>query len=66
MLIQVDNEMLNSNAWQAMPAHKYSFAVAGLLGMAPDTSQALLEMTNAQERLDTVLETINAIEPDIG
>jgi Lon protease-like protein len=44
-----------------MPAHRFSFAAAGLLGMPPETSQALLEMTNAQERLDTILEMINAI-----
>ena len=58
--------MLNSDHWQAMPVHKFSFAVAGLLGMAPDTSQALLEMTNAQQRLDTVLEMINAIGPVVS
>jgi len=54
-------EMLNSVHWQAMPAHEFSFAAAGLLGMTPETSQALLEMTNAQVRLDTILEMINAI-----
>ena len=54
-------EMLNSSHWQAMPAHEFSFAVGGLLGMTPETSQTLLEMTNAQARLDTVLEMINAI-----
>jgi hypothetical protein len=43
-----------------MPAHDFSFAAAGLLGMTPETSQTLLEMTNAQVRLDTVLEMINA------
>ena len=54
-------EMLNSGHWQAMPAHEFSFAAAGLLGMTPETSQALLELTNAQERLDTLLEMINSI-----
>jgi len=54
-------EMLNSEYWQAMPSQAFSFAVAGLLGMAPETSQALLEMTNAQQRLDSVLEMINTI-----
>lgn len=58
--------MLKSDHWQEMPAHKFSFAVAGLLEMAPDTSQALLEMTNAQQRLDTVLEMINAIGPVVS
>jgi Lon protease-like protein len=56
-------EMLNSDHWQAMPSHEFSFAAAGLLGMAPETSQMLLEMTNAQMRLDTVLGMINAISP---
>jgi hypothetical protein len=44
-----------------MPAQTFSFAVAGLLGMPPETSQALLEMTSAQVRLDTVLEMINTM-----
>ena len=59
-------EMLSSNHWQAMPAQKFSFAILGMLGMLPEDAQALLEMTNAQERLDMVLEMINAIEPNIG
>ena len=59
-------EMLKSDHWRLMPAHKFSFAVAGLLAMAPDTSQALLEMTDAQQRMDTVLEMINTIGPVIG
>ena len=54
-------EILKSDEWQGMTAHKFSFAVAGLLGMAPDTAQALLEMTSAQQRLETVLEMINAL-----
>lgn len=65
LAITHDNEqaqkMLRSDHWQAMPAHRFSFAAAGLLGMPPETSQALLEMTNAQERLDTILEMINAM-----
>ena len=44
-----------------MPAHEFSFVVAGLLGMAPETSQALLEMTIPQKRLDCVLGMINEI-----
>ena len=54
-------DMLNSAHWQVMPAQTFSFAVAGLLGMPPETSQALLEMTSAQVRLDTVLEMINTM-----
>ena len=53
--------MLNSVHWQAMPAQTFSFAVAGLLGMPPETSQALLEMTSSQARLDTVLDMINTM-----
>lgn len=54
-------KMLKSDQWQSMPAHDFSFAVTGLLGMPPETAQALLEMTSAQQRLDTVLEMINGI-----
>jgi len=54
-------DMLNSVHWRSMPAQTFSFAVAGLLGMPPETSQALLEMTSAQMRLDTVLEMINTM-----
>ena len=53
--------MLNSEHWQAMPAQSFSFAVAGLLGIPPEISQTLLEMTSAQERLDTILELINTM-----
>jgi len=59
-------QMLKSDHWQAMSAPRFSFAVAGLLGMPPDTAQALLEMTDAQQRLDTVLEMINVIGPDVS
>ena len=58
-------EILKSDEWQGMTAHKFSFAVAGLLGMAPDTAQALLEMTSAQQRLETVLEMINSLGPSV-
>ena len=54
-------DLLNSTHWQAMPAQTFSFAVAGLLGMPPETSQTLLEMTSAQTRLDTILEMINTM-----
>lgn len=54
-------EVLHSDYWQTMPAQKFSFAVAGLLGMEADLAQYLLEITDAQHRLDTVLEMINRI-----
>lgn len=58
--------MLSSGHWQEMPAQTFSFAVAGLLAMPPNASQALLEMTSAQQRLDTVLEMINSIGPVVN
>lgn len=54
-------EVLNSDYWQTMPAQKFSFAVAGLLGMESGLAQHILETTDAQHRLDTVLEMINRI-----
>lgn len=59
-------EMLKSDHWRLMPAQKFSFAVAGLLRMPPDTSQTLLEITDAQQRMDTVLEMINTIAPAVS
>ena len=54
-------EMLRDEHWQQVPARVFSFSVAGLLGMDPETSQALLEMTRPQQRLDTVLEMLNEL-----
>ncbi len=54
-------ELLQSEHWQQMPAQTFSFGVAGLLGMPPETSQALLEMTSAPQRLETILDMINAM-----
>ncbi|MGB1142027.1 MAG: LON peptidase substrate-binding domain-containing protein [Halioglobus sp.] len=59
-------EMLQGEYWQAMPALDFSFAIAGILGMAPETSQSLLEMTSPQQRLDTVLELLNGLGPAVG
>jgi Lon protease-like protein len=59
-------KMLKSAHWQTMAAQKFSFAVAGLLGMEAETAQALLELTNAQKRLDCVLEMINGIGPAVS
>lgn len=59
-------KILRSEHWQNMPAQDFSFAVAGLLGMAAETSQALLEMTSPQQRLDTVLELLNGTGPAVG
>ena len=59
-------KMLNSSRWQEMPAHEFSFAVAGLLVMPSEISQQLLEMTHPQARLDAVLEMINTMGPALG
>lgn len=58
--------VFNSAYWQTMPARKFSFAVAGFLQMPPDIAQSLLEMTNTQQRLDSVLEMINSIGPVVS
>ena len=58
---QQAQETLQSEYWQAMPADKFSFAVAGLLAMEADLAQHLLEMTSAQRRLETVLDMLNGI-----
>lgn len=59
-------EMLTSEQWQHMPAKDFSFAIAGLLSMAPEASQALLEMTQPQKRLDSVLEMLNELGPNVS
>ena len=58
-------EVLQGEHWQDMSAHDFSFAVAGLLGMDPEISQALLEMTHPQQRLDSVLDMLNEIGPSV-
>ena len=57
---------LQSEHWQSMDPHEFSFVVAGLLGMPTEISQGLLEMTHPQARLQTVLDMINEIGADIG
>ena len=54
-------EILKSDQWQAMPADRFSFAVAGFIGMPPDIAQPLLEMTSVSQRLERVLEMINSL-----
>lgn len=50
----------NSEFWQAMPARDFSFAIAGVLGMPADSAQHMLEMTSAQQRMNTVLDLLNS------
>lgn len=63
---QQARDMLEAEYWQAMPALDFSFAIAGILGMPPETSQALLEMTCPQQRLGTVLELLNRLGPPVS
>lgn len=52
-------EQLRSEHWQAMPASRFSFAIAGSIGMDPDLAQHLLETTDTQYRLNTLLQLLN-------
>jgi Lon protease-like protein len=45
--------------WQSMPAHDFSFAIAGVVGMPADIAQRLLEMTRPQQRMETILDLLN-------
>ena len=59
-------EMLKGDYWQKMPAQAFSFAIAGLISLPPEISQALLEMINPQERLDYMLSVLNQAGPAIS
>ena len=63
---QAAQQSLRSDHWQTMSAEKFSFAVTAMLGMQPDLAQHLLEMTDAGQRLETVLEMINDIGPQLS
>jgi Lon protease-like protein len=54
-------EVLQDDFWQKMPPLQFSFAVASLLGIDPETKQKLLEMTVPQQRLSTVLDLLNSV-----
>ena len=54
-------KVLRDDFWQTMPALQFSFAVTGLLGTNPELKQELLEMTDPQQRLSTVLDLLNSI-----
>lgn len=49
----------SSDFWRSMPAHDFSFAIAGVVGMPADIAQRLLEMTSPQQRLDSILDLLN-------
>ncbi|GAB5453619.1 MAG: LON peptidase substrate-binding domain-containing protein [Halioglobus sp.] len=52
-------EHLRSNYWQELSHQQFGFAVAGRLGMDPETAQALLGTTDTAYRLSTLLEMLN-------
>ena len=52
-------QQLRSEHWQAMPAWRFSFAIAGSIGMDPDLAQHLLETTDTLYRLETLLQLLN-------
>lgn len=54
-------EVLQDDFWQKMPPLQFSFAVASLLGIDPETKQKLLEMTVPQQRLSAVLDLLNSV-----
>ncbi len=54
-------KVLHDAFWQDMPALQFSFAVTGLLGTDPEVKQQLLEMTDPQQRLSTVLALLNSL-----
>jgi Lon protease-like protein len=58
-------KMLKDDHWQQMSAQTFSFAVAGLLSMPSENAQAILEMTHPQARLDSVLQMLNQIGPNV-
>jgi len=51
--------MLKSDFWQTMSAEQFSFSVMGLLGVDAILKQQVLEMTDANERMSTVLSLIS-------
>ena len=53
--------LLKDDYWQNMPSQEFSFAVSGMLGIEAEMAQHLLEMTDTQLRLNTVLEIINGM-----
>ena len=53
--------LLKDDYWQNMPPQEFSFAVSGMLGIEAEMAQHLLEMTDTQLRLNTVLEIINGM-----
>lgn len=59
--VEAIQQVLQDDFWQTMPPLRFSFAVASLLGIDAPMKQQLLEMTDPQQRLGTVLELLNSI-----
>lgn len=53
-------KLLASDEWQNLSTVKFSFLVNGLLGMPAEIKQKILEMKHPQQRLDALLELLNA------
>jgi Lon protease-like protein len=53
--------LLKSDRWQTMAPQPFSFAVSGMLGVDSQMAQQLLQTTDTQHRLDTVLGIINGM-----
>ena len=52
-------DILHSQAWEEMEPLKFSFAVFGLIRLEPDIQQAILEQTQAAQRLQLMLNVLN-------
>ena len=59
--LEAVQQVLHDDFWQSMPALQFSFAVTGLLGTDPDVKQQMLEMTDPQQRLTSVLALLNSV-----
>jgi len=56
-------KMLTSEQWQNLSAVEFSFMVNGLFDMPAEKKQEILEMTQPQQRLGTLLKMLNSIQP---
>lgn len=52
-------EVLNSQGWKDMTPLEFSFAVFGLIRLDPNDQQAILEQTQAIQRLKIMLDVLN-------
>ena len=59
--VEEAQQALNDDFWQKMSALRFSFAVTSLMGTDAGVKQQLLEMTDPNKRLTTVLALLNTI-----